>query len=232
MIAGAAFLLLALSGAAAAAPVVGGTDGGAATPAVTPAVAQASASFAGYYVTPAHAFASASATFVVPKVTCGTTVTEQFFGLSDTAPTGTGGGTTASVVVDCEGPTPTYDYDAFIDGEGTLEPGIKAGDTVEVSLYQSASVEEPKVFDITQNHYWDAYTAPIGDTAVGLGTYASVPQAKFSKVSFSQVQVNGQYLSFEPNVQYDLLDGAKTLATASAVPANGDSFNVKFKAVG
>jgi hypothetical protein len=230
---GTASLLFAFGASASAAPTAGGTEGGTATAGRTPAAAQAADDFAGYYVTPSHAFASASATFVVPKVTCTFSGTsEQDFGLADQAPNGESRNATAAVAAICDSGVVTYYFDANIGSEGTPETGIKAGDTVEVSMYQTGSIEEPKVFDLTTGKYWDAYTSPTPDSSVGLGMYSLAPTEKFATVSFTQVQVNGQYLSFEPNVAYNLLEGAKTLAKTSAVPAEGESFSVKFKANG
>jgi hypothetical protein len=228
----AASLLVGLLGFASAAASGAETVGSGASPALVSNAAQASDAVAGYYATPGHAFASASATFVVPTVTCPSTLEAESFGLNDQNPINPPSdvGVAAAVFVECSDGAPSYYYWAAIGKEGTTEPGINAGDTVEVSLYQTGSIEEPKVFDITKDHYWDAYTSPVPDSSVSIGVFPYEGFAKFSKVSFTQVQVNGQYLSFEPNVQYDLLSGATTLAKTSAVPTNGDSFSVKFKA--
>jgi hypothetical protein len=228
MVTGAAALLLVGLAGAASATSAGTTSGG--PNAVRPATAQASALVAGYYVTPSHAFASASATFVVPTVSCTSAPTEQLFGLLDFDPAAeTGGLSEAVVVAECSGGTATYDYDPFESREGGPEPGINAGDTVEVSVFQTGNIEEAKVFDLTANRYYDAYDTPVPDTSMMIGEYSTTPTAKTSKISFTQVQVNGQYLSFEPSTEYNLLNGADTLIKTSAVPFNGDSFSLKFK---
>ena len=114
--------------------------------------------------------------------------------------------------------------------EPSPQSGINPGDTVDVSIYQTGDIEEAKVFDITANHYYGAYDTPIPDTSMFIRELSDIPTPKSARISFAQVQVNGQYLSFEPTTQYDLAGGATTLITTSPIPFNGDSFGLKFKA--
>ena len=225
----AAFLVLGLAGGASAATSVGG----AAAPAgVHPAVASASSNAAGYYVTPTYGFASASATFVVPKVTCSTSSTYQYFGLFDDNPAnGPGSYTLASIEAVCSSGSLTDTYFAWINGTEQNPTGIKAGDTIVVSLFQTASNEVAIVNDITTNISYSALNNPLPDTGMMVGVDSSIPTAQFSKVSFTQVQVNGQYLNAlsSTSTQYNLLDGAKTLIKTSAVASPGDTFTLTFK---
>lgn len=227
---------IALAGTAPARADIAGTDGGAATSTVTPDETQASSIFAGYDSTPSHAFASASATFVVPTVTCPThspIAANEWFGLTDSNTTSYDDSVIAAVVAVCSDDVPvSYYYTAQVGNEQISGATVNAGDTVEVSVYQTGSIEEAKVFDITQNHYWDAYTSPVPDTSMAIGLQTGVPVSPFTKASFSQVQVNGQYLSFEPSVRYNLLENSTTLVSSSAVPGDGDSFSLKFKTTG
>ena len=99
-------------------------------PDLSPADASVSGSVAGFYSVPAIGFASASATLVVPKVTCTSKTSDagQFFGLFDTNPTGTTGGAPVSAVsVLCGSSGPTYGFFTFVAGKELMPTGVKPG---------------------------------------------------------------------------------------------------------
>jgi hypothetical protein len=125
---------LGLAGAASAAAAPGS---------VRPADASVSIAIAGYYAVPDFGFASAGATFVVPKATCTENGTGQFFGLVDDNPaSGSAAAEVFSAVsVACNGTTPVDKSEAFLDGTAATPFNVKPGDTVVVSLFQTPSTE-------------------------------------------------------------------------------------------
>ncbi len=221
---GAGSLALGLAGAASAA----------APGSVRPAAASISSTVAGYYAVPSQGFASASATFVVPKATCTENGTGNFFGIVDDNPTSGSSSATAiaALSVVCSGTTPVYKSQTFISGTEAGQLTAKPGDTVVVSLFQTASIEVAAFSDLTTGKSADIPESPIPDSAVSIGVDSTVPTEKFTPVTFTKVQVNGQYLSQVPSTEYDLLNGAKLLVKTSAIASPGDSFSVTFKHAG
>jgi hypothetical protein len=221
---GAGSLSLGLAGAASAA----------APGSVRPAVASISSVVAGYYAVPTQGFASAGATFVVPKATCTLNGTGQFFGITDDDPASgsTAAHSIAAVSVVCNDTTPDYTSETFVNGTSGTAINVKPGDTVVVSLFLTASTEVAALSDLTTGKSASTSTTPIADSAVSIGVDSTTPTEKFTPVSFTKVQVNSQYLSMVPSTEYNLLDGAKTLIKTSAIASPGDSFSVTYKHAG
>jgi hypothetical protein len=228
---GAGALAVGLSGTVSAGAGAGAPA--AATPGLSPADASVSGSVAGFYSVPAIGFASASATLVVPKLTCTSKTSDagQFFGLFDTDPTSTTGAARAvsAVSVLCGSSGPTYSFFAFVAGKELAPTGVEPGDTIVVSLAQTASDETATVADLTTKETVTESNTPVPDTAIAVGADSTVPSEQFSKAVFTKVQVNGQYLNALPSTQYDLLNGAKTLIKTSGIASPGDSFSLTFK---
>jgi hypothetical protein len=218
--------------------VAGGAVAGASapatvTPGLSPANASVSGSVAGYDATPSVGFASASATLVVPKLTCTSKTVDagQFFGLFDTDPTGgtTGAHAVSAVSVLCGSSGPTYEFFTYVAGNENAPTGIKPGDTVVLSLVQTASTEQATVADLTTKETVTDSNSPIPDSTIDIGADSTVPLEQFSKAAFTKVQVNGQYLNAVPSTQYNVLNGAKTLIKTSGIASPGDAFSVTYK---
>ena len=229
VVAGAGALTMGVAGGA----VAGASAPATVSPGLSPANASVSGAVAGYDAAPTVGFASASATLVVPKLTCTskTSGSGQFLGLFDTNPTS--GNTQAHVVsavsVLCGSSGPTYSFFAYVEGLEVAPTGIKPGDTVVLSLVQTASVELATVDDLTTKETVTESNTPLPDSAIDVGVDSIVPTEQFSKAVFTKVQVNGQYLNTVPSTQYDVLNGAKTLLKTSAIASPGDSFSVTYK---
>ena len=219
-------LALGLIGTASAASASG--VGGSARPAAV----SASSAAAAYYVTPSIGFSSASATFVVPKATCKSASSiGQFDGLFDLDPADGNVGATALAAVDinCDSGSPAYEFETYIAGESNIQAGIAPGNTVVVSIAQTASTELSTVTDVTTKTTVDVSNTPVSEAAVSVGAYSTVPTEKFTPITFTKVQVNGQYLKSQPNTEYNLLNGAKTLIKTSPIASPGDSFSVTYE---
>lgn len=187
--------------------------------------ASASAFLGGYAVTPPNGFASASATFVVPKINCvGQSFTQQALGVSNGFPASV----RSAISLECN-PSPTYEFDAAVNGEIVIEEGVEPGDTVVTSLFQTGATEEAEIHDLTNGEYWFASNSPVGDTSIDIGSTATIPVESFAKVTFSNVQVNGDFLSFESPTRFNQLNGGNILVKTSAIASPGDAFSVKFK---
>ena len=184
--------------------------------------------YAGWSATPPNGLASASATFTIPTLTCSGNIENPiYFGPF----TNTATGSTIRLV--CSGTTPTYTYWLATPAGLIDEPGAAAGDVVVTSLFQTSTWTEAEIHDITNGQYWVA-TDNAGGTATGVSfgenePYATVDIPPFTPVTFSQVQVNGDYLGFESPTQYNLNRGSGTLISSSALGDKGSSFKVTFK---
>jgi hypothetical protein len=225
-------LVFGLAGTASAAPSASGSGGPAAGGSVKPADASASSAVAGYYVTPSIGISSASATFVVPKATCKANESGvgEFVGLFNLNPANGNVGATSLAAVDisCDSGVATYKYEVFIGGEADTPTGIKPGDTVNVSIAQTASTELDTVRDLTTNSSAALSGSPVS-SAMSVGAYSTIPTEQTTKVTFTKVQINGQYLNAQPSTQYNLLNGAKTLIKTSGLASPGDTFSLAYK---
>jgi hypothetical protein len=142
----------------------------------------------------------------------------------------------------CKGSKAVYKYQVSIGAEGVLEAGAVAGDTVVTSIFQTGSVEEGEIHDLTNGRYWYAGSSPVPDSIASVGTFRtaecirgqSCPNPDFGTVTFSNVLVNGDYLSFEDPAQYDQegttsLHQTVYLTKTSSIASPGDSFTLTFK---
>jgi hypothetical protein len=236
---GAGSLVFGLAGTASAASgasspgASGGSGAVSARSSVRPATASVSSTAAGYYAVPSIGFASASATFVVPKATCTSAPNGvgEFVGLFDLNPASgpVGAHSVAAVSIACSSGAASYDYEAYVSGDSDTPSGIKPGDTVVVSIVQAGSSELSTISDLTQDTTADISSTSVPDTAMSIGEYSTVPTEPLTKVTFTKVQVNGQYLKMQPSTQYNLLNGAKTLIKTSGITSPGDTFSLTYK---
>lgn len=194
----------------------------------TPNAASASQYFAGYTVTPAAGLASASATVVIPTVTCGSSRSVVYFGLSDTDVSTGDSLTLVTIFVQCGGsPSPLYEILVQINGIPGCQSRERAGDKVVLSLSQTGSRETGTFDDLRNGTECSAYTYPPPDSTVDIGTSGGGGQ--FPKTTFSKVKVNGENLSLESRVRYDELSGTTKVAVTSKIQSPGDTFWVTFK---
>ncbi|HXW35518.1 MAG TPA: hypothetical protein VEJ87_13145 [Acidimicrobiales bacterium] len=191
---------------------------------------------AGYGATPPFGLASASATFKVPTITCPSDDVQQLMGVFDA-----GGDLFAGISSSCSGSTPTYEFYDFVNGSSNVKSGVKPGDVVVTSMSQTGNKEATEVHDITSGAYWYAYAPPNPDSTIYVGLddlcvsssfSCPDPVIQFTKTKFSNVQINGDYLSFEKPTQYDETSGSKTLVATSNIGSPGDNFTLTFKASG
>jgi hypothetical protein len=184
--------------------------------------------YAGWSATPLHGLASASATFKIPTLNCSSSNGNQlYFGPF------TNVDTWSTIRLSCSGTTPTYSYWLSTPAGLVDEPGAAAGDVVVTSLFQTSSYTEAEIHDLTNGQYWVA-ADDAGGTATGVSfgenePYATAAIPPFTPVTFSQVQVNGDYIGFESPTQYNLNRGSGTLVSSGALSDNGSSFKVTFK---
>ena len=196
----------------------------------TPNAASGSQYFAGYTVTPAAGLASASATVVIPTVTCGSSRSSVFLGLTDIDVSTGSTSTYVTIVVGCGGvPSPAYNLIVFINGEPDCDSGAKAGDKVVLSLSQTQTRETGTYDDLSKKKAGkcSGYAYPVPDSTIDIGT--SVGVAEVAKTTFSKVKVNGENLSLDSPVRYDELNGTATVARASTIQTPGNKFQVTFK---
>jgi len=104
---------------------------------------------------------------------------------------------------------------------------------VVTSLFQTANRMEAEIHDLTNGEYWVA-----ADAAPGTGVspllafnepYATAAIQPFTPVTFSSVQVNGDYLGFENPTQLEVNRGGPTLVKSNALSSYGSKFTVTFK---
>jgi hypothetical protein len=198
------------------------------------ASATASSLMAGYYAAPIYGLASGSATFVVPAVRCAShEVAYQQIGLFDIDPTDIYSykGLQASIEETCKGNTDQYGVLVTENDQGTdLDGVLKAGDTIVTTMWQTGSLEFAQVHDLTNNRSWDASGDTASDTQISFGIFPDGQDVgPFGKVTFSDVQINGNYLTFESASAYNLVSGSKTIIATSSIAKPGDAFSLTYK---
>ena len=155
----------------------------------------------------------------------------NFDGLFDLDPANGNVGATsiAAVDINCDSGTPAYEFETYIGGQSNIQAGIAPGNTVVVSIAQTASTELSTVTDVTTKTTVDVSNTPNSDAAMSVGSYSTIPTEKFTPITFTKVQVNGQYLKSQPSTEYNLLNGAKTLIKTSSIASPGDSFSLTYQ---
>jgi hypothetical protein len=140
--------------------------------AVAPQGATASQYFAGYTVTPTGGVASASTTVTVPTVTCGSSRSVVYFGLSDTdVSTGAWPQNLVTIVVACGGsPSPAYYPLIQINGIPGCQGGpVRPGDKEVLSLSQTGSKDTGTYKDLRNGKGCSAWSYPPPDSSIDIG---------------------------------------------------------------
>ena len=188
--------------------------------------------FAGYVAAPSAGIASASATFKVPTVNCsdGNSWSQSwgvFLEGDSLAPDAF-----AYVDAACDG-TMDSDYYFALDaaGNGVDDPGASPGDTVVVSAWQTTSIVEAEVHDLTNHDYWFANASPAspGEAAYFGDQNPDGGISPFTTVTFTKCQINGDYLGFESPIQYSEKTGRDTQISTGKLGSPGDTFKLTFK---
>jgi hypothetical protein len=93
---------------------------------------------AGYFAEPSTGFASASATFTVPSISCTSAQSGESIGLqveaNDEGTVAIDWAGDAVVNVQCNDGTPSYSFDVSAGSTNFVEPGVSAGDVVVASM--------------------------------------------------------------------------------------------------
>lgn len=195
--------------------------------------------FAGYQVSkPAVHVKSATATFVVPTITC----KKDFSGVGPSVvvntavnkKTNTFTFSGAGVGVGCQSKAPVYQSILVVNGNSTNDlTTLAAGDTVTCTVKMTAAKTTVSVVDVTSGAQKTrtgkgkvGVQAAIGDRSllikklpVGLDT--------FGKTDFSGAEVNGKPLASEKPVRYTWTRKSTVLVSASKL-SKGKDFTVHF----
>jgi hypothetical protein len=214
-----------------------------------PASASSLTSFLGAYWTSAPTIGdslyltSASTTFVVPTVNCtgNTKHLGDNFGVEEGAGSAFIGYIQALVTAECKQTTPSYHFHVSVGTTVFKEVGVSPGDTVVASWFYTSSVSEAIVHDLTSGYTWDAVggtpplssPADIGEFDLESATNTAFKPAPFSTVTFTQSQVNGDYLGFGDNIAaWNLQLGEHGLnITTGPIASDQESFTVTFDKV-
>jgi hypothetical protein len=177
-----------------------------------------------------NSWASVGATFKVPTINCSSGASRgQAFGVEADE----NGQIAAWSKVDavCTGTKATYTLDVLANQTNFVEPGVSAGDVVVASAYQTATYIASTVHDLTSGYTWVADGSPIPNvyaTGVFIGaTNLKYTWAPFTTTSFTQVQVNGDYLGYQKPLQYNYGPPGSLLARTSALHG-GESFTLSY----
>jgi hypothetical protein len=179
-------------------------------------------------------FGSVSATFRVPTVTCTAGKSRgEVFGVQAIIQGQLAGMSLVAAL--CNSGTPQYEFQVTANATTFIEPGANPGDLVVASSFQTANVIQSTIHDITSGATWVADGSPINNAGqaleidVGVTNYTgSYPSwAPFTAITFSQVQVDGDYIGYQSPVQYNYKNGS-VKAHTSALSDNGDSFKLTY----
>jgi len=213
-----------------------------------PASASSLTSFLGAYWTSAPTIGdsiyltSASTTFVVPTVNCAgnTKHLGDNFGVEEGAGSAFIGYIEALVTTECRKTTPAYHFRVSVGTTAFTEVGVSPGDTVVASWFYTSSLSEAIVHDLTSGYTWDAVgaappsalasPADIGEFDFESATNTSFKPAPFSTVTFTQSEVNGDYLGFGNNIAaWNLQQGEHGInITTGPIGSDQESFTVTF----
>ncbi len=198
------------------------------------ASATASTLMAGYYAAPTDGLASGSATFVVPTVHCASgQVGYQEIGLFDIDPISIFSykGLQAGIQESCNGKTDSYGVLVLQNNGGIdLDGVLKAGDTVVTTMFQTSSLEVAEVHDLTNGQFWNTSGETVSDSQISFGIFPDAQDvAPFSDATFSDVQINGDYLTFESPKAYNLVSGSERIIATSSIARPGDTFSLTYK---
>lgn len=194
------------------------------------AALQHNTTFAGYTVY-APKLSAGTATFTIPRVTCGVSSSGVGPGLFALSKKGlTGGGT----LVACVNGAPVYQVGSVINGNEKNTIPVSPGDLVKVSVSETTKGTSVSVNDLT---------AKTGDHATGKGGAltaflvgtAAISQNNtqfgvdpFTTVHFSRVTFNGKPLGSYRTIASERVRG-KTVQIVPTAITNGRGFKLVFK---
>jgi len=188
---------------------------------------------AGYLSEPAG-FASASATFTVPTVSCTSSQTgEEAIGVmlqgSDDATVYQQDD--ANALLECNAGTASYQLHVDAGSASFTEPGVSPGDTVVASIFQTSTVVEARVDDRTSGYTWDAAGSPLSGTGWTWGVWTGAYYwgggfVAFTSSTFTKCQINGDYLTYSSPIQYNYKIGRQTAIRTGALNNTGDGFKL------
>jgi hypothetical protein len=213
-----------------------------------PASASSLTSFLGAYWTSAPTIGgniyltSASTTFVVPTVNCAgnTKHLGDNFGVEEGAGGAFIGYLQALVTTECKQATPSYHFRVSVGTDAFTEVGVSPGDTVVASWFYTSSASEAIVHDLTSGYTWDAVgaapptalssPADIGEFDLETASNSALHPAPFGTATFTQSEVNGDYLGFGDNIAaWNLQLGKKgSNITTGPIASDQESFTVTF----
>lgn len=197
---------------------------------------------AGYWLYPGevNGLSSASATFVMPSFSCAHSGDQEW--LLPGLWVFSGGALTEQVDVNfnCNnGSVLQQGFACLTDGCGSTSIFPDPGDTMIASLAYTSTATVATLKDVTQgvtSQFVGAATSTdqivlVGDVGPDWffgGVVKKVPV--FSKVKFTQVQLNGQYLEDGPNpARYNLKTGTSLQIATTNILSDGESFTTTFK---
>jgi hypothetical protein len=185
---------------------------------------------------------SASTTFVVPTVNCAgnTKHLGDNFGVEEGAGGAFVGYLQALVTTECKQTTPSYHFRVEVGTTVFTEIGVSPGDTVVASWFYTSTLSESIVHDITSGYTWDAVgaapptalssPADIGEFDLETPAVNALRPAPFGTATFTQCQVNGDYLGYGNNIagwNLQLGKGGVNITTGP-IASDHESFTVTF----
>jgi hypothetical protein len=186
---------------------------------------------------------SASTTFVVPTVNCAgnTRHLGENFGTEEGAGSAFIGYIQALVTTECKQTTPSYHFRVAVGTTAFREVGVSPGDTVVASWFYTSSLSEAIVHDLTSGFTWDAVGGPpplsvpadIGEFDLESSTNSAFAPAPFGTATFTQSQVNGDYLGFGNTIfAWNLQLGTHGFnITTGPIASDQETFTVTFDKV-
>jgi len=193
---------------------------------------------AGYYSYPggsALGVSGASATFTMPGISCASSSDYEWL-LPGIWVFNTAGQLTEQVDVNFNCDEGTLLEEAIVEVQGQEGAmAVSPGDTVVASLSESATATAGNVHDLTSGGNLQEVGAAtssddtvfIGDEGPDLFGVTAVPT--FSKVTFSNAMVDGEYLNLWTPARYNLKTGSDTQIDAGTIGRPGDTFKTTFK---
>ena len=182
---------------------------------------------------------SAGATFVVPTLNCAGNTGQlgESFGVEEGSFGPFTGNPQAIVQEECNQTTPSYQFIVLVGATKFVEGGVGPGDTVVASFFQASNFAQATVHDLSSGYTWVAQGAPPNPgAAADIGEFDVIPSsaplapAPFGSVTFTKVQVNGDYLGFSNTLgQWNLKQGSVVNITTGAIAAGHDSFKQTFR---
>ena len=186
---------------------------------------------------------SASTTFVVPTVNCAGNIRHlgENFGTEEGANAAFIGYIQALVTTECIQTTPSYHFRVAVGTTAFREIGVSPGDTVVASWFYTSSLSEAIVHDLTSGFTWDAVggapplsaPADIGEFDLETASNSARAPAPFGTATFTQSQVNGDYLGFGNTIfAWNLQLGTHGFnITTGPIASDHESFTVTFDKV-